>query len=938
MQNNVGSEWNIWDLHIHTASSYDYKYKAADADDILCEQLKNHGIKAVAITDHWKIDKNRIISLRQKAPDIVFFPGVELRTDKGSNNLHVILIFSETMNLDVLIGDFEAIMLRKKAKSSDSDETIYWSFDDIVEFAKNHDALISIHAGRKTNGIDKEINNSLPVKEAIKADIAESIHFFEIGQKRDIDSYENYVFKEIARKPLIMCSDNHFPQEYATKEKLWIKADLTFTGLKQCLYQPQERVFIGDIPPVLERLEKNSQNNIKSVTVKQIKSPANSEKKWFDFELPINPGMAAIIGSKGSGKSAFSDIVGALCKCNTMSSASFLNERRFRKAPQNYAKDYEAEIVWADGKTYNQNLGETDNSSVIEYAQYLPQKHIEDICNDFGEAFQQEIDKVIFSYVDETVRGDAHSLEELVQSKASPLQIKKEDFLSKLHSVNKKIIELEKKKKVSYKKSVEDNLANAKELLERQEKNKPVEVKKPEPKDTDTKYQEHLESLSKQISELGDEKKKAIDEITKINAFVDDANSIIASIEVLQEQYGSITNTIVSFNGKYDLSLTVPEFNLSSIRLELSKTIRLKEASKEKLQNSIASDDIGFDAQIEKLKTEKESLISEMDSEEKQYQKYLSDLSEWENTKNKIIGNSTIDGSIGYYEHELQYLTESIENEYALALRKRDEITKSIYQCTVSCMNIYKEIYEPIQGEISRLLGDLEDGIAFQAEISLKDVELSQKIVDHINLRYNGKFGRGHNSIQEVDALLHATDFASEDSIISFVHQISQTVTDDLESAEKRIPNIEAFYDLIFGLEYINVNFRLKMGERNLEELSPGERGIVLLIFYLALSKESKPIIIDQPEDNLDNQSVYSKLVPCICRAKQRRQVIIVTHNPNIAVACDAEQIVFCNMDKHNSHIDYVSGSIENPEMKKHVIDVLEGTMPAFDLRRKKYD
>lgn len=58
MQNNVGSEWNIWDLHIHTASSYDYKYKAADADDILCEQLKNHGVKVVAITDHWKIDKN----------------------------------------------------------------------------------------------------------------------------------------------------------------------------------------------------------------------------------------------------------------------------------------------------------------------------------------------------------------------------------------------------------------------------------------------------------------------------------------------------------------------------------------------------------------------------------------------------------------------------------------------------------------------------------------------------------------------------------------------------------------------------------------------------------------------------------------------------------------------------------------------------------------
>ena len=128
------------------------------------------------------------------------------------------------------------------------------------------------------------------------------------------------------------------------------------------------------------------------------------------------------------------------------------------------------------------------------------------------------------------------------------------------------------------------------------------------------------------------------------------------------------------------------------------------------------------------------------------------------------------------------------------------------------------------------------------------------------------------------------------------------------------------------------------MGSRNLNELSPGERGIVLLIFYLALSQERKPIIIDQPEDNLDNQSVFSKLVPCICKAKQHRQVIIVTHNPNIAVACDAEQIIYCEMDKDLFQIKYESGAIENPAIKKHVVDVLEGTMPAFDLRRQKYN
>lgn len=68
-------------------------------------------------------------------------------------------------------------MIRQKAKSSDSNETIYWEFGDIVDFARSHDALITIHAGHKTNGIDKEISNALPVKEAIKADIADAIHF-----------------------------------------------------------------------------------------------------------------------------------------------------------------------------------------------------------------------------------------------------------------------------------------------------------------------------------------------------------------------------------------------------------------------------------------------------------------------------------------------------------------------------------------------------------------------------------------------------------------------------------------------------------------------------------------------------------------------------------------------------------------------------------------
>ena len=148
---------------------------------------------------------------------------------------------------------------------------------------------------------------------------------------------------------------------------------------------------------------------------------------------------------------------------------------------------------------------------------------------------------------------------------------------------------------------------------------------------------------------------------------------------------------------------------------------------------------------------------------------------------------------------------------------------------------------------------------------------------------------------------------------------------------------MENYIKFLTNFLIIKSIYALKLGDKDLKQLSPGERGIVLLIFYLSLNKSNIPLIIDQPEDNLDNQSVYSKLVPCIKEAKKHRQIIIITHNPNIAIACDSEQIIYCNIDKKNNKISYSSGSIENPNIRQKVIDVLEGTMPAFDLRRKKY-
>jgi predicted ATPase len=150
---------------------------------------------------------------------------------------------------------------------------------------------------------------------------------------------------------------------------------------------------------------------------------------------------------------------------------------------------------------------------------------------------------------------------------------------------------------------------------------------------------------------------------------------------------------------------------------------------------------------------------------------------------------------------------------------------------------------------------------------------------------------------------------------------------------------VQELYDYLFAFDYLRTKYDLKVDQKKLSELSPGERGGLLLIFYLMLDRQDIPLIIDQPEDNLDNKSVYEILVTFIKQAKKRRQIILVTHNPNLAVVADAEQIIHVSIDKKDGKhdFDFFSGAIEAPRVNQAVVDILEGTLPAFDNRRLKY-
>lgn len=122
---------------------------------------------------------------------------------------------------------------------------------------------------------------------------------------------------------------------------------------------------------------------------------------------------------------------------------------------------------------------------------------------------------------------------------------------------------------------------------------------------------------------------------------------------------------------------------------------------------------------------------------------------------------------------------------------------------------------------------------------------------------------------------------------------------------------------------------------RDFGKLSLGQQQSVLLALVLS-SNSDRPLIIDQPEDNLDGEFIYTTLVPVLRRAKERRQIIIVTHNANVAVLGDAEQILVMKAKNDRGEI-VTRGSIDNTETRDAACDVLEGAKEAFLRRAQMY-
>ena len=246
----------------------------------------------------------------------------------------------------------------------------------------------------------------------------------------------------------------------------------------------------------------------------------------------------------------------------------------------------------------------------------------------------------------------------------------------------------------------------------------------------------------------------------------------------------------------------------------------------------------------------------------------------------------------------------------------------------------------------------MAEGLDFSAEVVWRKKDFEVSVINMLDRRRFGMFEKATGR-----DLLNLSDADYCDGLLM---DIWKSISGELDGCQLQLKNEISegeFFRRLFG-DWYDIHYVVTSGGDRLDKMSPGKKGLVLLELIVELEQGDCPILIDQPEDDLDNQSIYSELRRFIKDSKKRRQIIIVTHNANIALGADAEEIIVANQDGQGREnagckFEYRSGSIENnavPEgdtaelsflnrysIQQHACQILDGGKEALEQRRRKY-
>ena len=669
-------------------------------------------------------------------------------------------------------------------------------------------------------------------------------------------------------KPCIHGCDAHSNDRVfspADNRYCWIKADPTFEGLKQVLYEPKDRVRICSTFPdwkpsyyVIDRVE---------IIGNGLFAP---NPIYFSDKL------TCIIGGKSTGKSI-------LLHNMAMSIDPQQVQKKQETAKTNVRAIPGFQMYWRDGISSN-------DKNVERKIVYVPQTYLNRLSDEEQET--TEIDTIIQDIVLQD-EGCSKAYQEMTSAISSKKQEIAKDIVDFLQIVQERQAVMDKCREIGDEHAIDDEII---------------------------RLNGQLEQLSKDYNVTEDEVKKYQSSVERARTLQEESDSISGGIDALK--------AVASVVEKKALSYVA--FSALSNQVKIAQNAVITVADAAWIDNR------------ERIIADASTKLQEIAQNIQIQNKIIVEL------KPKMDGNeqiSLLSSKIIMEKARLSQLKEKKSQLSALNLRYDEALTK-LSKCFEAFAIIYSEYIDTVNSNYVSQTSDLE----FSVRRVLRVEQLQQKMEMILNNKSLSRFNSFDlRKMKEVDL--------SFDNLKALIESLLQNSSESLQ--------LRTTYSIESGLrelltDWYNIDYAVEMDNDKIQDMSPGKKALVLLRLLISLAESKCPILIDQPEDDLDNRSIFDELITFIREKKVDRQIITVTHNANIVLGGDAELVIVANQRGKNSpnfqyQFEYRGGSIENNSpvmtdnnqpllgilnqkgMQEHICEILEGGEQAFDLRRHKY-
>jgi hypothetical protein len=948
-----GSRWLRWDPHLHTPGTLRNDQFNSDWDGYLhALESASPAVHAVGITDYHTLRSYKEVVRRRASgalPGIpLVFANVELRltveTRTGQAiNLHLLISPDAPQHVErteeqlgtlkfvfrgepYFLNDPSLIRLGREhrnepnlaeiaalkegsnqfkvdlAQLKDIFKSSTWFADNVlVAISGGNDGLAGLSQDAAFKALREELGRF--------ADIIFS------GQpshrKYWLGDHPNFEADRQRPKPCLHGSDAHELARVLAPEndrRCWIRGGADFATLRQALFEPERRVHIGDIPPP----GPNSADVICEVT---IKGTAWGNGRTFS----LNDGLVTIIGARGSGKTALADLIAVAAGAGEPDPgpASFI------KKAGDLLDGTEVELRWGDTSTSRASFPlskPTTDAHDSGRARYLSQQFVERLCAPDGlaDTLVRELERIVFEAIPEEDRQLCSSFDELRRTLLAEPTAKRDADREAIRERTRTIA-------AEYK----------------------LQLQLPQLREKATQASRLRAGLEGEIAKIpvpgGDAKVKTHRDATnKLNALttaiqrVERRKTSLADVRSdVQRQLRAADLALDGLRARYPNLLAEDVWEQLRLRVDQTGTATLNRAEQE-AENEVArlrefglvQEPSGSTNGLAALKAEVERAEKELGLD-KANQKHRTELA----------------GKLEKAKLEETRCAELFANaEKAPERRKRaHEERLTLYQAVFEALGAEEraltKLYAPLQARLANdeRLTKLEFFVRRDVDVD----EWASRGENLMDLR-KSPFGRGGLAATAKEVLLNAWREGTPDLARGAMESFLEVHATKASEALAQGATPAEFGEWLFSTAHIRVRYGIRYEGVEIANLSPGTRGVVLLTLYLALDEwDTRPLIIDQPEENLDPRSVFSELVPFFRTAARRRQIIMVTHNANLVVNADADQVVIAEAVRASANslpsFEYRSGGLEAGDVATGVCAILEGGPEAFRRRSERY-